>query len=171
MRSKLIVALIAIIIAFTVDGSLNYTPPITHINFMKTAPPMYLSLYSREPMHLWAECATVEYLYSIPTDLLKALIVWESGGNLYCVSFNKRSWDGGPVQLNNMNLKQFATLYNGGNRIDPFSTDSVRIGGKLLADLYKRHGSWRKAIQHYDYHAKDYADLVFRVYIHLKGVD
>jgi hypothetical protein len=160
--------------ALALQSSVLYVhphPPCSYIDpFSGIALPM--SLYGYSAPSVWEEAKAVEYYCNIPTDLLKALILWESGGKLKAYNVNKNgSIDLGPAQLNSACLNGFSLRYNGGKPINPCSIDSVRIAGKMLADSYSKYGSWRAAIQHYNYRAKGYADFVFKCYLRLKGLD
>ena len=173
MRKRYIV-IGTILAAFVLQSSSVYISSHTSrlFNAIKesTDPPM--SLYGYHAINVWEEAKAVEFQYNIPTDLLKALILWESDGKINAYNKNKnKSVDRGPVQLNSACLPHFSARYNGGNPIDPVSLDSIRIAGKLLADHYRRYHSWHEAVQRYNYRAKGYADFVFKRYLMLKGLD
>ena len=113
----------------------------------------------------------VEYTYNIPTDLLCAVMLHESGGDLYAFGRNRnRTYDYGPMQLNSRYLDHFAELYNGGVSFDPYTYDSIRIAGKMLAEKKIRKKTWRKAIQSYNSRDKRYADKVFDAYVYMQGI-
>ena len=168
------IAVLTLVSAFIFQSSMVYVPshpPRAYID-IKEGIESPMSLYGFHAKSVWQEADAIEVQYNLPTDLLKALILWESGGKLNAYNRNKdKSIDRGPVQLNSACLPRFERVYNNGEPINPNSLDSVRIAGKLLMDHYKRYGSWRSAVQHYNYHAKGYADSVFSLYLKLKGLD
>lgn len=167
------VLLLALGVCLILQSSAIYKPPQKPIYFSALAEPLPpISLAGYKPTTVWEAADAVEYNYGIPKNVLKAMIMWESGGKLTAYNKNKdKSVDQGPMQLNSKCLMYFAKRYNGGTSIDPCSLDSVRIGGAILADYYRLYGSWRTAIQHYNYRAKGYADSVFKCYLKLQGLD
>ena len=143
---------------------------ISPILLYADAPPM--SLYHYDALTVWRMARAVEYQYQIPTDLLVALITWESNGKMNAFNLNRDgSWDSGPVQLNSASLPVFQRRYNGGIPINPCSLDAIRIAGKKLADSYNERHSWRDALSLYNIGQKDYADCIFRAYLRLKRLD
>lgn len=168
------IAALTLVSAFIFQSSMLYVPthpPRQYVDIKEGIdPPM--SLYGFHAYSVWQEADAIEAQYNLPADLLKALIYWESGGKMNAYNRNKdKSIDRGPVQLNSACLERFAYAYNNGEPINPNSLDSVRIAGKLLSDLYRKYGTWRSAVQHYNYHAKGYADSVFNLYLRFKGLD
>ena len=142
----------------------NSIPPVV------SHPPQ--PVYHINAISIWDAVVISESINHIPNGLLKALILHESGGKTDAFNRNTDgSFDSGPAQLNSKCLNDFAKKYNNGLPINARSIDSILIAGKILADHYKKYGTWRKALAHYNFGSKKYADMVFSEYLRVKGLE